>query len=113
MYEHNIKRIQGQKFVESVIIEDTKGKQSEIKVDGIFVEFGCEPNSELAEKVGVELTAEGRIKVNSDMSTNLPGFFAAGDVTNGSNQFDQLITAGAEGSIAAASVSKYLRHQRV
>mgnify|MGYP003884957071 CR=1 FL=1 len=47
-----------------------------------------------------------------DRSTNIPGVFAAGDITTGSNGFRQIITAVAEGAIAARSVFRYIRETR-
>ncbi|MCD6368120.1 MAG: FAD-dependent oxidoreductase [Candidatus Aenigmarchaeota archaeon] len=110
IFDSVIVGVRGKEKVESVIVENVKTKdRKELSVDGIFVEFGYDPNSYLAEDIGVELTEEGRIKVNEDMSTNVRGFFAAGDVTNGSNQLNQLITAASEGAIAASSVYKFLK----
>jgi thioredoxin reductase (NADPH) len=44
------------------------------------------------------------------MSTNVRGVFAAGDVTTGSNRFEQIVTAEAEGAIASESAYKYIRN---
>jgi len=104
-----IKEVRGENVVESVIIENTKtGEKSELKLDGIFVEFGHDPNSEIAKKLGVDVSDGGRIKVKNDMSTSVEGFFAAGDITTGSNQLDQIITAASEGAIAADSAYNFL-----
>lgn len=104
-----INEIKGKKLVEKIIIENTKtGEKSELELNGIFVEFGHVPNSDFAKNVGVETVENGRIKVKEDMSTNVRGFFAAGDVTTGGNDFDQAVTAAAEGSVAAASVYKLI-----
>jgi len=104
----NIVKIKGDNFVSSIIIEDNNGQQREINVNGIFVEYGYNRNSEFAEKIGVELDKPRRIIVKQDMSTNIKGFFAAGDVTNGSDGFGQVITACAEGAIAARSAYNYI-----
>jgi len=50
------------------------------------------------------------VAVNPDMSTNLPGIYACGDVAGGKykHRFEQIITAAAEGAIAAESVYRYL-----
>ncbi|MBU5678589.1 MAG: FAD-dependent oxidoreductase [Candidatus Aenigmatarchaeota archaeon] len=109
IFNHVVKELKGDKRLEAVILENVAtGEKREIKLDGIFVEFGYVPNSFLAEKIGVEICEDGRIKVNEDMSTNIEGFFAAGDITSGSNRLDQIITAAAEGAIAANSAYKYL-----
>jgi len=106
----NVVQIKGKNKVEAVILENSKtGEKKELAVDGIFVEFGYEPNSYLAEKIGVNIDETGRIVVKEDMSTNVKGFFAAGDVTTGSNRFNQIVTAAAEGAIAASSVYKFLK----
>ncbi len=114
IYNTIVKGINGNEFVESIQVEDIKNKKlSEIKTNGIFIEIGYTPNSKLAESVNVSLSDDNRIIVNEDMSTNVPGFFAAGDVTNGSNRFDQIITAAAEGAIAANSAYKFLGRDKI
>jgi len=113
IFNSAIKEIMGGKLIEKVFLENLKtGETSEMAVSGVFVQFGSLfgslPNSELAKKLGVETTEEGRIIVREDTSTNVKGFFAAGDVTDGRNKFDQVITAAAEGAIAAQSVYKLI-----
>ncbi|MEM7816860.1 MAG: FAD-dependent oxidoreductase [Candidatus Aenigmatarchaeota archaeon] len=109
LYNHIVKELKGNKKLETIILENVvSGEKKEIKLDGIFVEFGYVPNSFLAEKLGVEICEDGRVKVKEDMSTNVEGFFAAGDITSGSDRLDQIITAAAEGAIAARSAYKYI-----
>jgi len=99
----------GEEKLEEVVLENTKtGEKTRLKLDGIFVEFGYVPNSLFAEELGAEISEDGRVVVKEDMSTNVEGLFAAGDITTGSNRLDQIITAAAEGAIAANSVYKYL-----
>jgi thioredoxin reductase (NADPH) len=77
-----------------------------LKVDGVFVEMGMEPNTELAEGLGLELTKGGFIKVNRlNQETSMPGVFAAGDVTGGRMQ---VATAVGSGASAAISAMQYL-----
>lgn len=59
--------------------------------------------------MGVEADEQGFIKVNDDQSTNVAGVWAAGDATTGSNKMRQVLTAAAEGAVAAASVYKKLQ----
>ena len=73
-------------------------------VQGVFVEIGIEPDAEIISDFGVEKDSVGFIKVNSAMETNIPELYAAGDMTTGSNGLRQVITAAAEGAIAATSV---------
>jgi len=108
IFESVPKELKGEKKLESVIL-DQNGKNVEIKLDGLFIEIGTDPESDLAKKLGVSVDAKGYIKVNEDMSTDVPGIFAAGDVTMGSNMLAQIVTACAEGAIAAESAYKYFK----
>jgi len=101
-------KINGRDRVESVAFK-RDGRDVEFRVDGVFVEIGTEPQNELAKKLGVSLTEQGRINVANNMATNVAGIFAAGDVTSGSGDFEQVVTAAAEGAIAARSAYKYVK----
>lgn len=105
----NIIEIKGEQKVEKVILDKAYNDKTYLETDGVFVEIGSEPGIELAERLGVEIDEQGYIKVNADMSTNVPGIFAAGDITTGSNKFRQIITASAEGAVAANGVYKMLK----
>jgi len=105
----NIKEIKGGEKVEELVL-DTPYQGSEIlKVDGVFVEIGSVPITELTKDLDIEIDEEGYIKVDSSNRTAEKGIWAAGDITNGSDKFKQIITAAAEGAIAAHSVQKYLK----
>lgn len=109
IYNYLIKKIKGDKLVQGAVLENTKtGEEKELELNGIFVEFGHVPNSGLAKELGVETLENGRIKVSDGMTTNVKGFLAAGDVTSGSNRFDQVVTAASEGAIAADSAYKII-----
>ncbi len=105
----NIIEIKGGQKVEKIILDNAYNDKTYLEVDGVFVEIGSEPGVELAQKIGVEIDEQKYIKVNADMSTNIAGVFAAGDITNGSNKFRQILTAAAEGAIAANGVYKMLK----
>ena len=83
-----------------------KLKNQELVLDGLFVEIGSEPAKKLVEPLGVELDGKF-IKVNGKKKTNIPGLFAVGDVTNGIMK--QIITAAADGAIAANIAYKEIR----
>ncbi|MDD5254152.1 MAG: FAD-dependent oxidoreductase [Candidatus Nanoarchaeia archaeon] len=100
-----IEKIKGEKHVESVILNNGQ----ELKVNAIFVEVGSIPSTSLIKKLGINLDEVGYIVVNPKMQTNIEGVFAAGDVTTGSGGVRQVITAAAEGAIAANSVFNYIR----
>jgi thioredoxin reductase (NADPH) len=77
-----------------------------LKVDGVFVEMGMRPNTELAETLGLEMTSGGYVKVNRlNQETSMPGVFAAGDLTGGRMQ---VTTAVGSGTSAAISALQYL-----
>lgn len=107
IFNSTIKEIKGEKLVTGLVMEGKEGRK-DLELDGIFVEYGCVPNSGLAKNLGAETDENGSIRTGEDMSTKVKGLFAAGDVTTGSNGFMQVATASAEGAIAAASVYKFI-----
>jgi thioredoxin reductase (NADPH) len=107
--ETNVIEIKGEKKVEKIILDKARDDKTYLEVDGVFVEVGSDPGIALCNKLGVAIDEQSYIIVNPDMSTSIPGVFAAGDVTTGSNKFRQVITACAEGSIAASSAYKMLK----
>jgi alkyl hydroperoxide reductase subunit F len=102
-----VTNILGDKMVSGINIR-REGKQEKFCVQGVFVEIGLLPNSEFAK--GVELNELKEIKINSRNETNMPGIFAAGDVTDVPEK--QIIIAAGEGSKAALSAFRYLAQQR-
>ncbi|AET63616.1 NAD(P)/FAD-dependent oxidoreductase [Methanothrix harundinacea] len=93
--------ILGDGFVTGVEFR-ARGKVRTLKVDGVFVEMGVSPNVELAADLGVELTKGGFVKVNRlTQETNIPGVFAAGDVTGGRMQVTTAVGAGTSAAISA------------
>ncbi|MDD5489650.1 MAG: FAD-dependent oxidoreductase [Candidatus Moranbacteria bacterium] len=105
----NIKEIKGDKSVEKIMLDKEWNGSRELAVQGVFIEIGSEPGVEIVKQLGVETDEQGYIKVNLDQTTNIPGVWAAGDATNGSNKLRQIITAAAEGAVAAGSVYKKLQ----
>jgi thioredoxin reductase (NADPH) len=99
----------GREKLEGIRIRNSSGKETIIEVEGMFVEIGSLPETSIAKNLGVKLDDKGLVVVRPDMSTNVKGFFAAGDMTTGSNHFEQIITSAAEGAIAANSAYNYLR----
>lgn len=76
-----------------------------LELDGLFIAMGTAGSADLARKLGVALNGAS-IVVNADMSTNVPGVFAAGDCVGG---ILQVATAVHEGAAAGLAVSRYLR----
>lgn len=98
-------RILGDGFVSGVEYKDAAGNLKTLKVDGVFVHIGMIPNSDLVPKE-VERNEYGEVKVDITSRTNLPGFFAAGDITN--VPYKQLAIASGQGVAAALSAVDYL-----
>jgi alkyl hydroperoxide reductase subunit F len=97
--------IPGGAYVEGVKLRTKDGVEKEVVVDGVFIELGLVPNSNLVKGL-VELDAEGRIVVDCASQTNHPGIFAAGDVTT--THAEQVLIATGDGAKAALSAYEYL-----
>lgn len=82
----------------------------EIVLDGVFISIGHSPVSELAGQTGVELNNHREIKINRKGETNLPGIYAAGDVTD--SGFKQAIIASAEGVTAAFNAYEFIKKMK-
>lgn len=104
----SVAEIMGGKTVTAIKVR-TNGGEKDIQVQGVFVEIGLTPNSEFAEEI--EKNERGEIKVNSRNETNIPGIFAAGDVTDVPEK--QIIIAAGEGSKAALSAFGYISRRRL
>lgn len=97
----------GDKLVKGIKIKKD-GKEDELEVEGVFVEIGLIPNSEFAE--GIEKNDLNEIKIDCHNRTNIPGIFAAGDVTDVPEK--QIIIAAGEGSKATLSAFRYLAQHK-
>lgn len=98
-----VKEILGDSFVQAIKIEEDK-EEKVLDVQGIFVEIGLIPNSDFAPSL--EKNERKEIIVNQQNETNIPGIFAAGDVTNVPEK--QIIIAAGEGAKAVLSTFRYL-----
>lgn len=107
IYSTIVSEIMGENFVNSVVLDGPEGKR-EMNVDGVFIEIGGVPQVSLAKELGMKLDQSDHIVVKPNQSTNVRGVFAAGDVTTGSDGFQQVVTAAAEGAIAARSAYRYV-----
>lgn len=102
--------IKGENNVETLIVQDVKTKETkEIKTDGVFPYIGFTPNVDLFNGQ-IEQTPQGFIETDKRLQTSIDGVFAAGDVRN--TPLRQVITAAADGAIAACSCVKYLEEQQ-
>ena len=82
-----------------------EGQGVALAVEGVFLEIGLSSNSEPVREL-LTLNAQGEIPAALDGSTDLPGFFAAGDVTDVSEK--QISVAVGQGAMAALEAYRYL-----
>lgn len=98
--------IKGQNNVEALVIKNVKTNEvSEIKTDGVFPYIGFTPNVDLINGQ-MEQNERGFIETDTNLQTSIEGVYAAGDVRN--TPLRQVITAAADGALAACSCVKYL-----
>jgi len=105
--EYQVEKIEGQDFVQGMLIKDLKGGESKsLDVTGIFIEIGLVPNSE-AVKGLIELNKRGEVPINGSCETAIPGLYAAGDVSNVPEK--QIVVAAGEGAKAVLQAHRYLQ----
>jgi thioredoxin reductase (NADPH) len=103
-----VREIKGEKLVNKVLLFNNKsGEVKELAVDAVFVQVGEAPNSQLAQESGVEVNEHGYVKIDMFQRTNVPGVYAAGDVTN--HPVKQVGTAVGQGITAALEAYGYVR----
>ena len=96
----------GQK-VNGLTYQDTgSGEEHHVELDGVFIQIGLVPNTEWLKDSGLELTKFGEIAIDHRAATNIPGIFAAGDVTT--VPYKQIVIAMGEGSKAGLTAFDYL-----
>lgn len=106
--ERNVIEILGDQKVKAVKLDKPFEGSDTISLDGVFIEIGAIPATEIPKQIGCEVDEKGFLKVSPNQQTNVPGVFGAGDITSASNYFAQFTTAAGEASVAANSVFNYL-----
>ncbi len=114
VYNTEIKEIKGDGIVESMILVNNKtGEETEYFAHeedgtfGIFPFIGYSPNTDIFE--GMLEMERGYLVTDADMKTKVPGVYAAGDVRVKSLR--QVVTATADGAIAAVQAEKYIENK--
>lgn len=103
--------LKGKDKLEAAILSNPYNGSTELPLDAVFVAIGHVPLSQLAVEIGVETNSKGEIKIDRLSRTNVPGVYAAGDVTD--SPFKQAITGVAEGVIAAYSAYQFVSETEV
>jgi thioredoxin reductase (NADPH) len=106
LWDSVVNKIEGESSVTSLRIENVKtGEHSSLKVQGIFIYIGYNPNTEFLEGI-LKLDSDYFIITDEKMATSVPGVFAAGDVR--SDALKQIATAVGDGAVAAIEAEKYI-----
>ncbi len=95
----------GEKVTGLIYTDRATDEPKNIELDGIFVQIGLLPNTDFL-KDNVELSGRGEIVIGASGNTNVPGVFAAGDVTT--VPFKQIIIAMGAGATASLSAFDYM-----
>lgn len=95
--------------VEGLELEHGDGSRSTLGVSGVFILIGVTPNNGMLPLADLQTDEYGFIETDPEMSTSLPGVFAAGDIR--SKSFRQIVNAAGEGATAELSAEHYLAHQ--
>ncbi|NLL18112.1 MAG: thioredoxin-disulfide reductase [Clostridia bacterium] len=104
-----LEEIKGDGIVEKVAIKNLKtGEIWDLETNGVFFFVGTVPQTAFL-KDKVELDGQGYIVTNNKMETNVPGVYAAGDAIQ--KYLRQVVTAAADGAIAAVAAEKYLAEE--
>lgn len=107
IWDSVVEEIKGDGLVESVVMKNVKTNElTEVEANGIFVYVGTMPQTEFLKDSGLDLDGRGYIITNEQMETNIPGVFGVGDARV--KYLRQVVTAAADGAIAAFAAEKYL-----
>ena len=104
VYNSRVTKLNAGKRLESIEVTDKDGNVSTVAVNGLFVAVGRIPENQNFAGV-IELDESGYVPAGEDCHTNVPGIFVAGD--NRAKAVRQLVTATADGAVAATEAVKY------
>jgi len=102
-----VDKIEGDKLVKKIIIKNVNTNETkELEIDGVFIEIGEIPTTEIVKAAGIEINEKNFIKVDNNFQTNISGVFASGDV---SGSLAQIVVAAATGAEAATNAYLFLK----
>lgn len=118
MWNTVITELTGDGILDHMVVKDTKtGETRDIYADeddgmfGVFVFIGYKPVSQVFEGTGLELNERGYIPTDDQMRTNIPGVYAVGDIRV--KELRQVVTAAADGAIAAWQAAKFVENREI
>ena len=103
LFNTKVIELKGEDGLSGLVLDQEVNGSAELAVDGIFIEIGADPRTELARQLGTQLNDRNEIIVDKRMGTNVHGVFAAGDVTDAGGDLKQTLTAAAQGALAATA----------
>ena len=110
IWDSVVQAIEGVNFIEKLILYNKKTeKTSEVPVHGLFIYVGIIPNSGLLES-RIKFDKLGFIETDNSMHTEIPGVYAAGDVTH--KVLRQIVTASSDGATAAFSAERWIEENK-
>jgi thioredoxin reductase (NADPH) len=106
IWNSEVLEAKGDEILEGLTLRNkVTGEVRELEVNGVFVFVGLNPLSGVFKGV-VDMDDRGYILTDTEMRTNIPGVFAAGDIRQ--KTLRQVITAAADGAIAVTAAEKYI-----
>ena len=111
IYNSNVTKLIADKRLTAVEITDKNtGAVTTLEINGLFVAIGRIPENQNFAQL-IKLDGSGYVEAGEDCLTNVPGIFAAGD--NRTKSVRQLVTAAADGAVAATAAVKYVQETGV
>lgn len=104
LYDSNIKAIQGENTVTSVIVS-SKNNEYELKTSGVFIAIGSNPDNSMFSNE-VKTDSLGYIQAGEDCTTNVSGVYVGGDTRT--KPFRQIVTATGDGAVCAFMAANYV-----
>ena len=106
VWNSNLQSIEGTDTVEKIVVKNKlTGETTEIQVGGVFMYVGIEPGTDF---IDADKDEAGFLITGADLSTSIPGIFAAGDCRT--TLLRQVATAVGDGALAAVSAERYIAH---
>ena len=109
IFNSNVTKLNANDKLESIDITNNDGQTTQIKVDGLFIAVGSIPENQNFAKL-IKLDPAGYAIAEEDCLTEVPGIFVAGD--NRVKQVRQLVTAAADGAVAAVAAIQYINQNK-
>jgi len=109
IWDSEVAEVLGEEEVNGLLLRNLKnGEENKLPVQGLFLAIGHKPNTDLFKGL-LDTDQNGYLVPGEFTMTNIPGVFAAGDVTD--HRYRQAVTAAGDGCRAAIDVERWLEAQ--